>query len=591
MTPGSPSLLASKAPVLFASLTFLAIGYYSLTPLVGVDCWWHMRFAEYFLQNHTPVLYDPFAIQGEEKILATYPDLFPGTLFLVVFKNFSYLGLNILRISVYLVFVASLLLATRKSWSGYAVLIQISILAMAMAGRELLQPDLFNYVLFVAWIYLLEEITTAPRNQTFLICVLIFIEQLWVNTHPIFFYHGLFIGSIYFIWAIMTKWRATHDNTDIKSSIRALCIYLMLLQITWLANPLGWRALQSLFVNMLDPEFTTQSTMTFLQSLHIINTYLYMLVCAMFLLLFPGMKRQIKSRFRLYAILLVVILVPALVYERCWPYVCIMLILIQSRYVLSWHLFRHGITYTFMVLSVCISLAIAFDRDFHFTRQLSNSVGLQMYGSSIRGTGIEYVYFLESVREVNIINQIAGSGNCLTNRLEIASCAVWHCKDKPFMMYGHAAVINARYKELKAFLANMAGEEAKHIVYKYDIRTVIVTDAAEDLLSSALPLIDYLQLIYIDPCMAIFARKDSISQEQQEKIREFYASFRPGIMDAQRFTARERVVQFFLLWFSAEMTGNSGDWYLEVAKQFTPPENLARMKEKLSQLLPGRTQN
>jgi len=61
-----------------------------------------MRFAEYFLQHGSPVLYDPFAIQTQEKILATYPDLFPGLLCLLVFQACSYVGMHVLRILVYL---------------------------------------------------------------------------------------------------------------------------------------------------------------------------------------------------------------------------------------------------------------------------------------------------------------------------------------------------------------------------------------------------------------------------------------------------------------------------------------------------------
>jgi len=51
---------------------------------------------------------------------------------------------------------------------------------------------------------------------------------------------------------------------------------------------------------------------------------------------------------------------------------------------------------------------------------------------------------------------------------------------------------------------------------------------------------------------------------------------------------RDQVMQYVLLWFSAEMTGNSGDHYLAVAERYAPQENLARVRQKLSELLPNR---
>ncbi len=45
-------------------LLFCAL-YFTLTPFNSVDCWWHMRGAEYFWHHGSALLNDPIAIPGD----------------------------------------------------------------------------------------------------------------------------------------------------------------------------------------------------------------------------------------------------------------------------------------------------------------------------------------------------------------------------------------------------------------------------------------------------------------------------------------------------------------------------------------------
>jgi hypothetical protein len=251
---------------LFPLLAFSSILYYNLTPFFGTDCWWHMRFAEHFLKHGEPVIYDPFAIQNGQ-IMATYPDLFPGLLFLLVFKAWSFLGLNALRIIIYMTFIGVLIGVVRSNWSAFSVLVQVLLLAMAMSGRVILQPDLFNYVLFTLWIYILEDMRQVRKQLKYQLFTITVIELIWINTHMLFIFYGLVISSIYFGYTIFYKF---HINNVFDKSFTAtfqIILCLLLINTIWLINPLGWRAIQSLFINMIDHNFFTPSTQSFKNSL------------------------------------------------------------------------------------------------------------------------------------------------------------------------------------------------------------------------------------------------------------------------------------------------------------------------------------
>ena len=212
-----------------------------------------------------------------------------------------------------------------------------------------------------------------------------------------------------------------------------------------------------------------------------------------------------------------------------------------------------------------------------------------MYSDDFRGIGTQYISRIESIREVNIINQIALDGNCITNSLGISSVATWFCQDKPFLMYGHAAVINARYKLLRDFLKTFTSETYIDFLRKYNISTVILVEDNTIVLNNYPTLTKHLRLLYMDPYMAILARNDTITSEQESSVSHFYSTFQPGIMDAMTFKYPDRVLQYVLLWFSAEITGNNGEPYLSVAERLAPPEKIARLKGKLMQLLAERT--
>lgn len=564
----------------FAAVTFFAVFYYNLTPLVSIDCWWHMKFAQYLLQHGCPVIYDPFAIQAG-KILATYPDALSGTLMLGVYEAGGFLGLNILRIFLFTSFIVTLGLLVRKGWTGYSVLLQLGLLAIAMAGRIIMQPDLFNYILFTLWIYLLEEIVEGGDNANRSFFWLLVIELAWVNIHPLFFYYGLLVAEAYLCWAVLAKWRLRSSLRDWKPSAVRLCSYAIAVGLIWLVNPLGWRALESLFVNMIDSGYNPYSMRGTLTWLAYVNIYCYVVIFLLTFLDWPW-KFQLSGLKKVIRISAIVFLaLPSILYERSLPFLAIYLIFLQGRDRLEASPGYARRARAFMVLAVALSLLLMADKYFLLVNAFSETFGLHVLSGSNKNLGVADISPIEPIREMNILNQLVPEGNCMTNDLRIGSCAVWHCPDKPFFMYGHAAVVNKRWRREAFVLGHFHSDEAERFLEEYDIRTVVLLEMNEEYMKNPQNFNRFLRLIYMDPVMAVFTRRGVSSEAQDARLRDFYSRFRPGVLDAQKFSQKDQILQYFLLWFSAEMTGADGDYYLSIASRHLQPDNLRQLEERV----------
>lgn len=560
---------------LTAALTVFAATYFNLTPFVGVDCWWHMKFGEYFLKHGVPVWFDPFAVQAE-KIIAPYPNLFPGILFVKTYEAFSFPGLNLLRIGLFSLFAGVLTLLAGKSSRPFSLFFQITVLVTAMQPRVILQPDLFNYLLFTLWLFLLFRITGARRFRFFPLAGLLLLETAWVNTHPLFFYHGLFIAVVYLL---LTLYRQ-------KNSLNILLFCLLPLSIGWVfVNPLGTKALDSLLLNMLAPGYVPYSCESFSEALTYVNTHGYLLIFLLFFLQRPWGLPLSKHEKLTHFILFILLLVPALKYERCLPFPCIYLLILQAIHPGFQRKPPGGEKGIYLALAISVSLFLIVDRTYLVSPAIVRATGLKHSYADWPGLGFADIGSQEPIREMIILNQLVEQGNCATNKLQIASTAVWHAPDKPFFMHGHAAVINARVDELRRFITNLATPQSRVFLERYDIRTVILSQSNEMYLANHQEIDRNLTLIYMDPEISIFRRRDTLSAAQQERLSTFYTNFRPTILDRQRFNREEQILQFLMLWFSAQMTGNDGTHYLNTARKMAAPHYVSLFMEKMAPLL------
>ncbi len=553
----------SKLGSILALTTLLTAVFYNLTPFLGIDCWWHMKFGEYFLLNGKPVIHDPFAVQAEP-ITATYPNLFPGIVMLLIYKNFSFLGLNIFRMVLFILFITILISAVKKNRRHSFFFIQILLLIMAMHGRVILQPDLFNYALFSLWWLLLKQIENRSQIVVPYLFLLLLTEIIWVNTHPLFFYHGLFFAIAYFTLHMVFSGRARFTIKEFLRQTRKEWLCCGLLLVVWpLANPLGLRAFEALLINMLNPRIIPDSCRSTFEIMHLIDFYYYAAVILMALMKRPWLPSTDRKNTFINIALTILLVIPALRYERCLPFLCIHLILwpgsAQPSALVSQsdRLSKIG-----PVLVMMIAIFMAFDRLFWVSSLLMNSMGIHYRPAFPAGIGINAVAKEENIREIGIIEQLVAAGNCITNELSIGSAAVFHSPDKPFFWYGHAAVMNARADETQYFMTHPLSQTASDILQRHDIRTIVLMDGNQLFFKKYEALKPIMTLVYMDPILSIYRRSDTLSEAQRQKISRFYKTFQPDEPDRLRFKPEEQIDQYLYLWFSAEYTGNNGSRFL-----------------------------
>ncbi len=562
--------------VLLSVVVVFSIFYFNSTPLASIDTWWHMKMGEFFLQNGSPIINDQFAIKSDKEIVATYPNLFPGIVFLKVFKNFSFLGLNLLRIGIFLAFILFLTILSNKSSNSNILYILIIILATSMAGLIILRPDLFNYIFFIMWIYLIEKIIKDPKKIKYLL-LMILIELVWVNTHPLFFYYCLFVVLIYFAGVLIIETKGSIFLFKFKSKENILLfVYLFIISVIWIANPLGFKALESLYVNMIKiNEINPESVRSFADSLISVNTYGYIIVFLIFIFLKPWkIKIPIQNKL-LYLIIFIVLLIPGLIYLRCMPFLSIFIIYFLGKDEYSFNI-KESFNSLLNIIVLIGALLLILDRTYLFSPKivfgLNNILGTSL-GESISPKGLGFLKINSQVplREISILNKVAVDRNFVTNDLGIASCAVWFCPDKPVYWYGHAAIMNRRAKDLKEFLINFPSrntEIVKSFLEKYKIHSVLLTNYTSRYFQYYKYINKNLTLIYIDPHISIFIRKNRMSFKQKYLLKRFYSYFLPGEQDKNKFNYQNQIYQYLLLWFSAESTGNSGDHYLNILSKY-----------------------
>ena len=580
-------------------LTLFAILYYNLSPFVSLDGWWHMKYGEYFLKNHKPVMTDPFAIQTAKKIFAPYPNLVPGILFLKIFERASFLGLNLFRILLFFTFICTLIFLVRKNSDVSRLLFQIIVLTFAMTGSVVLRPDLFNFLIFTLWIWGLEKLSQNPGNGK-VFAGLILLELVWVNTHPLFFYYGWLIGLVYLGWMIAAARKKVFVTTEDRTGRKLHVFYFLAVGLAWLLNPLGWKAFSALIVNMLDSGYNPDSLRPFSDSLTALNTYGYFLIFIMYLLQRPWSLPIAKIEKYRTAVLLILVLLPALVYARCLPFPVIFVILLQGRGKTErLHPFKMFTIPIFSVLVIISCLLLVNERNQlvlpklvgWVNAKLGVHIGIYYYA---KGINVDKVNPEEYYQEIVILNRLAEAGNCTSNNLAIASGAVWFCPDKPFFWYGHAAVIDDRFPELRTFFSDLAKGNIgamEHFLKKYQIRTVILTHCNPLYFKYYQQFHELFQLLYMDPDTSIFVRKGSVTARQKRKIKEFFGEFSANSTKQLHFSSRDPDMNYLYLWFSAEMTGNDGSWYRVQAWRYLSPGRILEFEKIVLPIIDSKRPN
>ncbi|MCU0235882.1 MAG: hypothetical protein MUC72_02215 [Acidobacteria bacterium] len=556
------------ARVLALSFLFSAL-YFTLTHFNSVDCWWHMRGAEYFWQHGAPLLNDTLAIPGEAPLLALYPNLLPGTMFLLAFSAGSFLGLNLLRIAVFMIFLAVLTWSIfRRRKDPSLLLSAVAVLVLAMAGMVVLRPDLFNYAYLVLWLLLLEQARRRPQRLGPLAGLAV-VEILWVNSHPLFFYYGLGLGlfSAFFIAGGAKVTLPRFRGVQVPSRL----LFLAVIGLGWLLNPLGWQVLQGLPVNMLRADYAAGSMRSTAAALVSVNTALFFLLAIALLAARPWRRLASRADRLWFFGALLLVAVPALLYQRALPFLPIFLIVASALAPEPRSLNerpRRRLWAQALLAGLCVFLML--ERLYLLSPRLIGRINSALHVQLAEeflpaGIGVTAVLPEEQVREVEILNALGCRGNLVSNHLGLCSAVTWLARGLTPYWYGHAALINARSEELRAFFIALESSDdavARRFIDRYRIDVVALTNYTSRFLAAPARFLEHLVPVYFDPYLTVCVPRGRLRDETRRELGRFFSAFSPGERDRQAFDPVRQVEQYKLLWLSARMHGLDGERFL-----------------------------
>ena len=159
-------------------LLFTLIFISQINTIIDIDLWWNLKTGEYIVRNLDVPCTDIFSYALEDMPWIDH-EWFSQVLFYLIFSRFGWLGLNILKaliISVCFLILIFLSASGRKKIACAVLFTLLSVLAFGY--RSVLRPEIFSYLLFCAFLYILEK---DKR-----LYMLPFLQIIWSNLHGYF---------------------------------------------------------------------------------------------------------------------------------------------------------------------------------------------------------------------------------------------------------------------------------------------------------------------------------------------------------------------------------------------------------------------
>ncbi|MFH1853969.1 MAG: tetratricopeptide repeat protein [Candidatus Omnitrophota bacterium] len=178
--------MKSLVLILLFALLFIS----QINTIVDIDLWWGLKTGECIVKNLEIPRVDIFSytLQGRPWIDHEW---LSQVLFYLVFSKFGWLGLNLLKAFVIgLCFFIMYFLASSGIKKTVFPLFFLLVSILAFGYRSFVRPEIFSYLLFCVFMYVLEK--ERP------LAVLPFLQILWVNLHG-YFIAGPTLIFLYFI--------------------------------------------------------------------------------------------------------------------------------------------------------------------------------------------------------------------------------------------------------------------------------------------------------------------------------------------------------------------------------------------------------
>jgi hypothetical protein len=202
------------------------------------DIWWHLRNAEYLIQNHQFPNHDVFSFTVAGRDWMNYEWLSEIPFYLAYRVN-GMAGVNILwMLLVQAIFLGLLYLAYRSSGNFKA-----SVLACGFCGFLAVvnfgpRTILFGYLYMVLMLILLERFRSVGRAPLWILPLLFCI---WINTHGSWLIGLIVFGIIAAAGLVEGKWGRIESARWTPAQLRQLIVTGMATMAALFINPFGWR--------------------------------------------------------------------------------------------------------------------------------------------------------------------------------------------------------------------------------------------------------------------------------------------------------------------------------------------------------------
>lgn len=234
--PLSRSYLWAQALILVWLYSFSAILSLRIAYVADPDIWWHLRTAEWILQNRAlpPTGRDPFSSLGVGNIWASYSWLFE-LLVLQFFRRLGLVGIVAYTTGMVVAITVALHRLIQRLQANFPLAVVLTVIASYSVSRLYTpRPWLFTILFFVLEIDILMQARRSGKIRELLWLPIIF--GLWANLH-IQFIDGLLVLAIALAEAVLTqRWNA------IRTRLRAgwMCGIFLACILATLVNPYGW---------------------------------------------------------------------------------------------------------------------------------------------------------------------------------------------------------------------------------------------------------------------------------------------------------------------------------------------------------------
>jgi hypothetical protein len=353
-------------------------------------------------------------------------------------------------------------------------------------------------------------------------------------------------------------------------------LYLAAIGLGWLVNPLEWRALLGLPVNMIRVDYAAGSMRSTSAALVSVNTYLFFLISVALLAARPWRRFSSRSQRIWFLGAFLMTLAPALLYQRALPFLPIFLLVASSLASESPPVARRPVRWIsgqVLLAGLCIFLML--ERLYLISPRLLASANRLLRINTAEeflpaGVGVTRILPDEQIREVDILKRLGCRGNLVSNHLGLCSAVTWLAREMTPYWYGHAALINARSDGLRSFFIALESEDdgtVKRFIDRQRFDVIALTNYTPRFLADPGRFLEHLLPIYFDPYLTVCVPRDRLSNAARRELIHFYKNFSPGEMDRQAFDPLRQVEQFKLLWLSARMHGLDGDRFLLLIRQ------------------------